>query len=354
MHGGDVYNNRIDYDFSVNINPNQAPQDLMKALADSIDNSYRYPQYDQMETRRAIASLEKVRTENVYCTNGASEAFMAIVRSIMPKQAIVLKPSFFGYYHALQSVDCKIKEYELIGDNGFSLTDDFLELITDEADIIFLANPNNPTGRVIDIGLLERIINRCDATGTALIIDECFIRLADKSKSACELVEKYTGLYVVNAFTKLFSLPGIRAGYVVSDAENIAKLCKQLPEWNLSIQASVLLEGGSEIVKNTEFVKESVEMIRQERGYLVGELCKHSRRDCTDELCKQPLVIYDSDANFLLIRSNIDLYKELLKRRILIRACNSFGEDFCDFYRLAVKDHKSNMELIKNLYEIWS
>ena len=285
MHGGDVYNNIIDLDFSVNINPNKPPMELMNALSQSIDNSYRYPQYDQMNTRKAVASLEKVTAEKIYCTNGASEAFIAIVRSIMPKQAIVIKPSFFGYYHALKSVGCKINEYELKADNDYILTDDFIEMIDNSVDIIFLANPNNPTGKAIDTALLEKILNRCDECKTSLVIDECFLRLSDKAKSLCEFVGRYKRLYVVNAFTKLFSLPGIRAGYVVSDGENIFELCKQLPEWNLSAQASALLECGSEILENTGFVADSMELIREERGYLYDELCK-LEMGTDDKLCK--------------------------------------------------------------------
>lgn len=353
MHGGNVYDKKIKYDFSVNINPLGAPQYLLEELRKSVDASYMYPQYDQLETRRAIAKLEGLKYENIYCTNGASEGLMAIVRAHMPKKALVIKPSFYGYYHALASIDCQVDEYCLKPEDGFCLTNAVLTVIDDELDMLILANPNNPTGKCIEDSLLKEILDKCQKTGTILLLDECFNRLSDKARSMDGYVNDYSCLYIVNAFTKLLALPGIRAGYVVSCEDNIAKLCKQLPEWNLSIPAGRLLTVGAKILEETGYLEESLEVIRREREYLYRELCKlmAKTRGLTtgDELCKPTI---SSDTNFIFFKGFEGIYTRLADRGILIRDCASFGDEFKGYLRLAVKDHESNEVFIETLYEV--
>lgn len=93
-HGGDIYQNQITYDFSVNTNPLPLPEILQKRMAEAAVHSNRYPQYDNVLLRERLAALYGFSTEEVVCGNGASELFVAIVHALRPKQVGILAPSF--------------------------------------------------------------------------------------------------------------------------------------------------------------------------------------------------------------------------------------------------------------------
>ena len=345
IHGGDIYSNKIEYDFSVNINPNGCPQQLIDAMKDSFTSISHYPDPEQKRARMSLAELEGVTPDSIICGNGASELIMTAVRSINPKKALLVSPGFYGYRHALNAIpECNITEY-ILKEEDFLLTEDILNYLTPDMDLLFLTNPNNPTGKNIDSTLLERILAQCESIDCTVILDECFLRLSDNCHSFKSSVDKYSNLYVIDAFTKLFACPGIRAGYLVSNADHINYVKNYLPEWNLSIHSEELLVEGVKVLQETDYLERSIETIKRERDYLQKEL------DCAVR----------SDTNFLLIKSyfdnkifNTNLYSELLKHNILIRDCSNFSGLGVGWYRIAVKSHNENMLLIETIKDIYS
>ena len=159
-------------------------------------------------------------------------------------------------------------------------------------------------------------------------------------------MKDFSNLYIIDAFTKLFALPGVRAGYLISCEENIARVKAQLPEWNLSRASEELLVAGAEEILRSSFVSESLEMIREERAYL--------RKGLTS----LGIYVNESDTNFLLIKTGderIDLYEKLLDRKILIRSAEDFSGLGKDWYRVAVRSHKDNLRLLEAVREeIWN
>lgn len=352
IHGGEIYDKQIEYDFSVNLNPMPCPETVTKALKDAIYHVDKYPDIDQREFRSAVADSFNRREmrddrsfapEMVIGGNGASELLAAAIRMIAPKRVLLPVPSFYGYVHALKMLDeCEIVSYELRTGNEFELGTEFADRITDDIDAVILANPNNPTGKCIKRNVLERIIAKCKDTDTALIVDECFYSLSDsvESVSARDYICDYSRLYVADAYTKLFSIPGVRAGYLLSQSQNITELRRFLPEWNMS--AFALAAGVACADECTdEFIDASREVIRKERGYL------------SEELAKLGIKVFSSDSNYLLIYSKYDLYELLLQKGILIRDCSNYEGLEKGFYRVAIKSHGENESLIKALRTIF-
>lgn len=369
MHGGDIYTREIDLDFSVNVNPYGASKRVLEALAESLKDAEHYPDIEQTRARESLAALEELDKECIICGNGASELIMAVTRAVNPKKALIISPGFYGYIHALSaasrdrrdisasSMDDVIVQYQLNEQNGFKLEEDILNYI-ECVDMIYLTNPHNPTGRLIDHELLTQIISKASGMGCTVLLDECFLRLT-KSGSDLSFKKKVTdfpNLYVIDAFTKLFAMPGIRAGYLVSCAENIARVKSQLPEWNLSTTSEALLVAGAEELQKTDFISKNLEMIQTERDYL------------RQELTSLGIYVNESDTNFLLIRldekpdkekldrDKLDkeknsLYEKLLERRILIRSCADFRGLGKGWYRVAVRSHKDNIALVETIRE---
>lgn len=120
-HGGDIYQNQITYDFSVNTNPLPLPEILQKRMAEAAVHSNRYPQYDNVLLRERLAAFYGFSAEEVACGNGASELFVAIVHALRPKRVGILAPSFSGYAWAAQTVGAEVCSIPLREENNFAM-----------------------------------------------------------------------------------------------------------------------------------------------------------------------------------------------------------------------------------------
>jgi len=340
MHGGDIYTDSVQWDFSVNLNPLGCPEEVKQALQASLEHADRYPDLSQRTFRRKVAESEGVRETQVLGGSGASELLTAILRALTPKKVLLPRPGFSGYLHGVRMLkDCEIAYYDLKEDRGFLLTEEILKTITADTDLVIVTNPNNPTGRLIPPDLLRRIADRCREQDCALVADECFLKLAG-GESLARLTEEYEKLYVLNAYTKLFSLPGVRIGYVITSPNNIPDLRRQLPEWNMSVMAQTAGSACGEYLMKTAFLQETARLVRREREYL------------KEGLRNLGLRVYESDASFLLLKSRRELYEGLKRKKILIRSCDDYEGLPSGVYRVAVKSREENERLLQAIEEI--
>ncbi len=351
MHGGDIYNNRVDFDFSVNLNPytdEKVRECLKKAYMAGIDAGGRYPDTDQSGLRKALSEYEGIKSECIFAGSGASQLLMAAVAAISPRCVLLTEPSFSGYRYALASIGngdgadkcgCGIRQHFLNEENGFALTEDILDCMTDDVDVMFLTDPNNPTGRNIDEELLGRILDKAAGKHIQVVLDESFYTISDgydRIRSA-RLVTKYGNLLIIRSFTKSFALPGVRMGYVLASPDCISKIRMHLPEWNLPALSGALMEECANISKDGAYYEVSREFIQKERKYLAGKLSELG------------FTVFDSDTVFLLVKGKEGLYEKLLERGILIRRCDDFEGLDARFYRIAVKTHKENVHLVETM-----
>jgi len=338
LHGGDVYRNEVRLDFSVNLNLALTPAEVTDAMQAGINEIHQYPDHTQQKLREKIAMLEGLGTENIVCGNGASELIMAAVHAVMPRKALITSPCYAGYAVALAAADTEIGEYFLKEEKDFALDTGILEHINGDIDMVFIADPNNPNGRLIDPELKRAISARCEESGAVLVIDECFYPLTEAGSQGGEIKDKALHL---RAFTKTFAIPGVRIGYMLSaDTEMLGKIRKHLPEWNVSRIAERTGEAAADVLRTTDYLEKSVRLIKQEREYLRGQLGALG------------IKVYKSDTNYLLFRSRPDLYDRLLEKGILIRRCANFSGLDETYFRIAVRRHDENEELINTLREV--
>ena len=204
--------------------------------------------------------------------------------------------------------------------------------------MVFIADPNNPNGRLIDPALKNAVIAKCGECGAVLMIDECFYPLTEAGAEAGAVTDNALHL---RAFTKTFAIPGIRIGYMLSnDTKLLEKIRMHLPEWNVSRIAERTGEAAARVLESTDYLKESVRLIEQEREYL------------TRKLMELGVKVYHSDTNYLLIKSEPHLYEKLLGRGILIRRCANFSGLDDSYFRIAVRNHNDNEELINILGKV--
>ena len=184
VHGGDWAGFAAEYgamplDFSANVSPLGVPDGVRRAIEQAAAQADRYPDPLCRALRAAIAQKEAVPPEHVLCGNGAADLIFRAVLARKPRKALVTAPSCAEYAAALETVDCEIMRYALKEDRDFRLEADFLQAITPDVDMVFLCQPNNPTGLTSPRELLLRVAARCRDCGTLLVLDECFTDFLD-------------------------------------------------------------------------------------------------------------------------------------------------------------------------------
>ena len=182
---------------------------------------------------------------------------------------------------------------------------------------------------------VKRLLRYCRDKGIYVVLDECFIEFCGNRFSMLSEIEEFDNLILVRAFTKIFSIPGVRLGYLLCKNQSLrTRIASQLPEWNLSCFAQ---EAGCICAEQTEYVIKTVEYIKKERNFL------------EDGLKRKGFQVFPSMANFVMIYSEAPLYESLLEKGILIRDCRNFRGLGRGFYRIAVKSRKENEFLLENM-----
>lgn len=337
VHGGDIYKHTNVIDFSANINPLGLPRGVKIALMDSIDLAVHYPDVRCEDLCKRLAKYYGIKKDYILCSNGAADIIFAIAAALKPKKALILAPGFAEYEQALRANDAKIFCYRLKEEQGFILKEDFLNAITKEIDIVFLCNPNNPTGEVIPKEFMMRIIEACKKNKTILVIDECFTSFLENKEeiSVIKEVEKNDNLIVINAFTKLYAMPGIRLGFaVVGNKKMIEMINKVTQPWSVSVLAQ---KAGIAALEQKEYVAKTKELIKNERSYLIHELS-----ECGFH-------IYGSKANYIFFKGQKGLFHLCLEEGILIRDCSNYRGLEEGYYRVAIKGHEENKKLVEVL-----
>lgn len=351
IHGGDIYGRQIRLDFSVNGNPLGMPEAARLALLAAINHVGEYPDVAAGELTEAVSHMLSVQSgreiskEYLVFGNGASELFLAVVHALKPGNVVIPVPSFYGYEYAAEAAESHIKYVYLPEDAGFCQGQELLQALTPDTELLFLANPNNPTGQLMNVEYLHQLLEHCRRQGTIVVLDECFIEFCEKDReqlrSMIGEIGQYENLLLVRAFTKSFAMPGVRLGYLVcSNVELREKIRRQLPEWNLSVFAQRV--GVICAEQSEQYLQGTVEYVKNEREYLQEGLEALGIR------------VVSGEADFLLLYTTQPIYDRLLAKGILIRNCENFRGLGAGYYRIAVKKHEENEILLRELKECLS
>lgn len=340
IHGGNIYAYRGCLDFSANLNPLGLPPGVRKAVIESLDDASLYPEVGYAPLRRAIADYEGVKTEQVICGNGAAEVIYTLCRAYRPGKALLAEPTFAEYQQALESMDVEIRHVYLKKEKGFLLEDSFADAVTESVDMVFLCNPNNPTGVLIPEHVMEKVLERCRLCNALLVVDECFLDFVKEPErhSLVKKLEQYENLFLLKAFTKRYAMAGIRLGYGLCGNRGLLdEMARMVQPWNLSVMAQA---AGIAALKETEYVEQGRSIVFEETEYLKGVLESLS------------LKVYASEANYIFFEASEDLFERAAEKGILIRDCSNYEGLTKGFYRIAVKTHEENVQLAGVFREI--
>lgn len=340
QHGGDIYSNKNMIDYSANINPFGMPEAVKQAAKEAVDASICYPDVQCRVLKEAIAKKEGVSAEHIFCGNGAADVIFALVHARMPKHALLPVPSFYEYQQALNSVHCKNVFYQMEEKDGFGLRRDLLDLITPNIDMVFLCNPNNPTGILTEVSLLEEILHKCERTDTLLVLDECFIDfLPDPERhSMMSWAERSDALFLLKAFTKMYAMPGLRLGYGICCCGALIDQMERVSQpWRVSVPAQA---AGTAACEEVQFVEESRREIQKQKQIMVTSMQKMGYQ------------IYGSEANYIFFEGEHHLCDQMKAKGFLIRDCSNYQGLHAGFYRIAVRRESDNQAFLKALEEV--
>ena len=376
-HGGDWTGYEIEYgneplDFSMNVNPLGVPEGVAKAIAVAAAKADRYPDPGCRRLRAALSKQEEVSDEWIFCGNGAADIIDRIALAFGGDggRALVTMPTFSEYEEALMRCGWSVDRLEL-ADTDFGITEkkaawigSWLEEDGRGSAIVFLCEPNNPTGITTDVKVLEKIADLCEESGTILVVDECFNGFLEEPEAhtmkGC--LRDHKNLVILKAFTKIYGMAGVRLGYCLcSDSEKLRKIEEAGQPWNVSYLAE---EAGLAALEEDEYLKKTWALISSERERLKGELAKLGIGKVYGE------------ANYLFFRwpedggagaatlgdgaatlgddegaSKGKLPEALRRRGILIRDCSNFPGLGDGWYRIAVKKAEENDKLIEAFKE---
>ena len=341
-HGGDIYGRLVTLDVSVNTNPLGPPPGVVRAVVDAAQLLDRYPDPHCRRLVAALADREGVPEEAILCGAGAAELIFSFCAALRPRTALELAPTFSEYAAALAAAGCRVERCALEEEQGFALTEKLLEeLERKNCEVVFLCNPNNPTGRLVPPALLENILALCERRGGWLFVDECFLELSDggRGTSLAPLLRPGRRLFLLRAFTKSYAMAGLRLGYCLcGEGALLERMGRQTQPWNVSVPAQA---AGLAALGEEAYLRESRALIQSERRYL---------REGLEAL---GLTVCPSQANYLLVKSPAELSGPLLDRGILIRDCANYRGLGPGWYRTAVRGREDNGRLIAALTEVW-
>lgn len=337
-HGGDTESFRLKMgytpiDFSASCNPLGVPDGVKRAICEAAENADAYPDPLCRRLRAAIANQEDILPEQVLCGNGSADLIYRLVLAVKPKRAVVTAPSFIEYEAALCTAGCEVIYHTLSRADDFDVTERILEQITPDIDMLFLCNPNNPTGRTIDHALLERIFRLCEINGILLVVDECFNGFLDDPE-AHTLKSKLgsPNLLILKAFTKLYGMAGVRLGYCLSESALLVGMQNVGQPWGVS---SLAQAAGIAALSERDYVQRARTLIREEKAYL------------NQALQSLDLTVLGAAANYIFFYTRMPaLLERLYAQGILIRDCANFSGLGAGYYRIAVRTHEENARLI--------
>lgn len=317
-------------DFSTNCNPFGPAPGVLDAIARvPLD---RYPDRDSLALRRALAEHLELQIEKILATNGTAELIWLIALTFLRPgdRVLILGPTFGEYANAAKIMGAQVDEIRARVEDNFAWDANQLTNVHTGYKLVFICNPNNPTGQMIQV---EEIIRWAeDHPQTLFIIDEAYAAFAQDFQSIIN--HQKSNILVMRSMTKDYALAGIRLGYAVADSNVTQALKKVQPPWSVNGLAQA---AGLAALREQDYLHECLQQLELQKEYLVAEFTKFGHKP-----------IPSNTHFFLLPVENGAVFRAaLFKRGIQVRDCASFG--LPNFVRIATRNENENELLINTI-----
>ncbi|MGL4174404.1 MAG: cobyrinate a,c-diamide synthase [Actinomycetota bacterium] len=301
-------------DFAVNVFDAPRPSWLDDALHAAVNSLDQYPNPEP--ARGALARWHGREPAEVLPTAGAAEVFSLLARWRPWRRPVIVDPQFTEPHAALATTGHRVGSARCAAESGFAFSPEIVPL---DADLVVIGNPTNPTGVLHP----ARLIRQLCRPGRVVVVDEAFMD-AVPGETESFVAERIPGLLVVRSLTKHWSIPGVRAGYVVGDRAVVAGLAALQPPWSVSTPAIAAIQACLTPVAHQESHQRAM-MLTQWRTVL------------EQGLRQRGIAYIPSAAPFMLVRVAPGVYNSLRDQGVTVRRADTFPGLDASWVRIAVR-----------------
>lgn len=324
--------------------PFSPPEKVLERIFQTARLINRYPDSHSYYLRKRISEKFGIDESLIVFGNGSSELIKLIADALIVEgdKVVYANPSFVMYPIVTASRGGKAVEIDLSEDDLSHDVDAMLEAVDSSTSLVILCNPNNPTGTITKKDKVMRLLEGLP-DGVFLLIDEAYAEFVDDTDyiSGVEIFkEGWPNVGVLRSFSKAYGLAGLRLGYGFLP-EKLADAVNRIREpFNINLIAQ-------EAALAALDCEDEYEKIRKE---IISE-----RKRMEEKLTKKGFKVFKSQANFVFVDSTVDstlVFKELLKRGVIVRDGSIFGSKFKSYLRVTVGNKFENDRFIREFEEV--
>lgn len=309
---------------NANESPFNAPKKVIKQFIKEMKkvNFNRYPDMQNTKLCEAIAKRFNVKPTEVTCGVGSDELIETTFKCVLEPNDVVVSfsPSFSMYSVFAELCLAKFVPVDFNKDFTFDVDGMINSIKENNPKLVLICTPNNPTGSFISEKDIRRI---AEATDALIILDLAYIDFAECDYTS--LAKEYDNIIAFRTFSKAMSLPSMRVGYAISNEDNINMINAVKAPYSVSVPAQIMARIATE---NIDLYKENIKAIIDERNRLYDVL-------------KDKFTVYPSSANFIYLKLDDSINKELLANKIYIRTMKN------GMYRISIGTKEENDKLLK-------
>lgn len=354
IHGGNLREAADKYglgvhsliDFSANINPLGPSLKAIEAITGNLDAITRYPDPDAVRLKAEVARWTSLPEDMIVVGNGAVELIYLLMKQLKPLRALIPAPTFNEYEIAVRTNGGLVKDLPLNEGEGFAVTRESVCGNWDDTNLIFVCNPNNPTGTLTRREVLIDIIREAQKLGKTVVVDEAFMDFVPQRSAytVVDLVPQYDNLFVLYSLTKFFAIPGLRLGLGLGPRGIISELNQLRDPWNVNCFAQL---AGVASLQDESYIQATVEYVARQKQYLYEKI-----RNI------KGLRPYPPSVNYIFIDvretglNSAEVTALLGQQGILVRDCSSYKNLPPVFIRVAVRTQEDNDRLVDALSQL--
>ena len=321
-----------------NENPIGPSSKALKAIENSLSDIHRYPDGSGFYLKEAIAEYFNVKLSEIIIGNGSNEIIELAVRTFLNSgdEIVFADQSFIVYKLVTQAANCRGVVVPL--KNFTHDLEKMAEAISEKTKMIFISNPNNPTGTAVGRGDVERFMGRL-RDDIVIVFDEAYYEYVemDDFPDTVRYIRDGKNVIVLRTFSKIYGMAGLRIGYGFAKEELVGYMDRVRQPFNVN---SLAQTGAVAALKDSKHLKKSKEVNRKGKEYLYGEFNRLG------------IEYVPTEANFILVRveNGREIYNRLLKKGVIVRAMD--GYKLPDYIRGTIGLSQENKRFIEALSEV--
>ena len=319
-----------------NENPLGPSPKAVRAMRTALSNSHLYPDGSGFYLCKAIATKLGLNPENVILGNGSNEVIEFVGHAFLNPGDDVITCQYAFIVYKLLAAAFGVRTIETPSPDYQQNLDDTLAAVTPKTRIIFIPNPNNPTGTLVSQAAIAHFMSRVPASVT-VVFDEAYFEFVDDPPDSLPFVRDGRNVVVLRTFSKIHGLAGLRIGYAVAPPEMIQVLHKTRQPFNVN---SIAHAGALAALNDEAHLRKTKRVVDEGRAYL------------QEKFTEMQIPFVPAVANFLMVNvgDGFVVFEKLLRRKIIVRPLKGYG--LPEWVRISVGTMEENKKLIAALSEV--